>query len=84
MFIYIMKFLQELLKHSQWNQLDREFLTIVFSRVLIEDYLKEEAEEKQEQIVAQKVIVNMIRFLLSPADQDEEQIDNNEGESDSE
>ena len=84
MFIYVMKFLQELLKHSQWNQLDREFLTIVFSRVFIEDYLKEEAEEKQEQIVAQKVIVNMIRFLLSPADQGEEHIDNNEGESDSE
>lgn len=70
MFIYLMKFLQELLKHAQWNQLDREFLTIVFSRVLIGDYLKD-AEEKREQVVAQNVIVNMIRFLLTSAEEEE-------------
>lgn len=78
-----MKFLQELLKHAQWNQLDREFLTIVFSRVLIGDYLNN-AEENREQVVAQNVIVNMIRFLLTSAEEEEELIKRNEGESDSE
>lgn len=83
MFIYLMKFLQELLKHSQWNQLDREFLTIVFSRVLIEDFSKEEEEGDRDVIISQNVVVNMMQFLLTPADQKETQQEN-EGESDSE
>lgn len=79
-----MKFLQELLKHSQWNQLDTEFLTMVFSQAFIGEDIKDEEDEDRQQIVAQNVIVNMIRFLLTPVQDQSNAEEVNEGESDSE
>ena len=79
-----MKFLQELLKHSQWNQLDAEFLTMVFSPAFIGEDIKEEEDEDRQHIVAQNVIVNMIRFLLTPVQDQSNAEEVNEGESDSE
>ena len=78
-----MKFLQEVLKHSQYNQTNRELLTVVFSRVVIEDFLKKGKEDDRERLIAQNVIVNLMRFLLTSAEESDQSVKLNEGESDS-
>ena len=42
MFIYVMKFLQEVLKQKALNGTDVDLLTIVFSKVLIGGYVEDE------------------------------------------
>ena len=78
-----MKFLQEVLKHSQYNQTNRELLTVVFSRVLIEDFLKKGEEDDRERIIAQNVIINLIRFILTSTEDNNASMNINEGDSDS-
>lgn len=55
-----MKFLQELLKYSQWNQLDVDFLTILFSRILLGYEMNKEKAQTSNTVMA------IIRFLLTP------------------
>ena len=44
MFIYVMKFLQEVLKQKALNGTDVDLLTIVFSKVLIGGYVEDEKD----------------------------------------
>ena len=76
-FIYLMRFLQELLLYAKWNQLDAEFLTMVFARVLIGGYVVDEESAPLQKVVAQEVIVNMIRFLLSKSEEHEDEAESN-------
>ena len=67
-----MKFLQELLQYSQWNQLDVDFLTILFSRILLGHDMNKERAQTSNTVMA------IIRFLLTPPAEEE----TNESDSD--
>lgn len=70
MFIYVMKFLQEVLKQKTLNGTDVDLLTIVFSKVLIGGYVEDEKDPVK--CAEQEVLVSMIRFLLSSSETSEE------------
>ena len=70
MFIYVMKFLQEVLKQKTLNGTDVDLLTIVFSKVLIGGYVEDEKDPVKG--AEQEVLVSMIRFLLSSSETSEE------------
>ena len=63
-FIYLIKFLQEVLKYSSLNGTDVDLLTIKFSRVLIGGFVEDEKDPMK--VAEQEVLVNMIRFLFTP------------------
>ena len=63
-FIYLIKFLHEVLKYSSLNGTDVDLLTIKFSRVLIGGFVEDEKDPMK--VAEQEVLVNMIRFLITP------------------
>ena len=73
----MIRFLQKLLTYSQQNQLVEEFLTMIFARVLIGGFVTDEEVAPLKKVVAQEVIVNMIRFLLSERSSDATASDSN-------
>ena len=69
--------MQKLLTFSDQNQLDEEFLTMIFARVLIGGFVTDEEVSPLKKVVAQEVVVNMIRFLLSKRSSDVAASDSN-------
>lgn len=81
MFIYVMKFLQEILQYSQWNQLDVDFLVILFSHAFLG--LPMNAEAKNEETAAVwNTVMAIIRFLLTPPMEGVAKEEDKESESD--
>ena len=50
---------------------------MVFARVLIGGYVVDEESAPLQKVVAQEVIVNMIRFLLSKSEEREDETESN-------
>ena len=69
--------MQKLLTFSDQNQLDEEFLTMIFARVLIGGFVTDEEVAPLKKVVAQEVVVSMIRFLLSKRSSDVAASDSN-------
>ena len=62
-FIYMIMFLRELLKHSQANDLTAEFLGMIFSQVFIVNASKKQQLTKEYR-VAQETVTELLIFLL--------------------
>ena len=76
-FNYLIRLLQEMLMYAKWTLLDAEILTMVLGRVLIGGYVVDEESAPLQKVVAQEVIVNMIRFLLSKSEEREDETESN-------
>lgn len=63
MFIYMISFLRELLKHSQHNDLTADFLGMCFSRAFIVNASKEQQLSKAYR-VAQEMVTELLIYLL--------------------
>lgn len=81
MFIYVMKFLQEILKYSQWNQLDVDFLVILFSHTFLGLPINAEANNEETAAVWNTVMA-IVRFLLTPPKEGSEKEEGKDSESD--
>ena len=62
-FVYMIMFLRELLKHSQANDLTAEFLGMIFSQVFIVNASKKQQLTKEYR-VAQETVTELLIFLL--------------------
>ena len=67
-FVYMIKFLRELLKKSEQNELTADFLGMVFSRAFIVNASKEQQLSKAYR-VAQETVTELLIFLLKATSQ---------------
>ena len=68
MFIYMLSFLRELLKHTQHNELTADFLGMCFSRTFIVNVSKEQQLSKEYR-VAQEMVTELLIYLLKSSAQ---------------
>lgn len=67
-FIYMITFLRELLKHSAQNDLTADFLGMIFSKAFIVNASKEQQLTKEYR-VAQEIVTELLIFLLKSTSQ---------------
>ena len=68
MFVYMITFLRELLKHSQQNELTADFLGMIFSTAFIFQASKEQQLTKEYR-VAQETVTELLIYLLKSTSQ---------------
>ena len=67
-FIYMITFLRELLKHAQHNDLTADFLGMIFSKAFIVNASKEQQPTKAYRVV-QETVTELLIFLLKSTSQ---------------
>lgn len=67
-FVYMITFLRELLKHSKQNDLTADFLGMIFSKAFIFQASKEQQLTKEYR-VAQETVTELLIYLLKSTSQ---------------